>query len=143
MEALTALYKTTPKKFDSLVDNVTGGQVKENLVKTERCKIIEEMKVPKARALLAKDESLMSDIIFKNFVTDGGLAAFYPSLDSIKEERQKMNLHAICGDSSRSMNLGYVVQNEYSVFPVAIFRGKEEYQFLKVNILGENPDRPN
>ncbi len=82
-EALTVLYKTTPKKFDTIVDSATGGQVREDLVKAERFKIIEEMKIPKERALLAKDESLMSDSVFKNFVTDGGLASFYPSLDEL------------------------------------------------------------
>lgn len=133
------LYKTTPTKFDAIVDNATGGQVRENLVQAERCKIIEEMKIPKERALLAKDESLMSDVIFKNFVTDGGLASFYPSLDA-SPPPQKFQL---ISSLKLAMNLGYVVQNEYSVFPIAIFRGKEEYQFLKVNILGENPDKPN
>ncbi len=197
MEALTEVYRIDPKKIDALVDGIGDGSYTEKKLNQLKKQVVDDLRVQPDRALLAKDEGLMSDSIFKSFVVDCGLAKLFPTLDVIKAQRQmwnssvtqlmdinevknknnecigyhvsvariikliieivqqfapdtplpdtlefKVSLDGRIMHSKKEIlvgliptNLSYVVQNEYSVFPIAIFTGDENFDFLKVNTI--------
>ena len=49
------------------------------------------MKLDTERVLMAKDEGLISDVVYKNFIRDLELEKLMPTMSSIKKVRQKWN----------------------------------------------------
>ncbi len=192
-QLLTLLAQRNPKRAEELVLGIDDGRLVQNLVQKE-IEPKEKLIVSPERALLSKDEGLISDEVFRAFIIECGISTLFPSLDSIKKRRQKLNeeikeklnikqmtnlpngntgyecdvkeviklmlstIEAFAPEQQIPdqlefkisldgrllhgkkdilvglipLNLGFVVQNQYNVWPLAIFSGSETFDYLNV-----------
>lgn len=79
-----------PKRIDTLIQNIARGEYWTKRKQDIIDKYKEEINVPVAKALLAKDEGLISDAVYNAFVNECGLANM-PRLHLIKALRQTWN----------------------------------------------------
>ncbi len=189
---LTLMSQHDPKQAEQLVQSIDEGKLVQRLLQKEIQPA--ERIVSPSRALLSKDEGLISDEIFRAFVIECGVSSLFPSLDAVKKRRKELNeeiterliierMHLPDGNIGYEcnvmrviklilqavetftpkqqipdrlefkisldgrlmhgkkdilvglipLNLGFVTQNEYNVWPLAIFSGKEDYNFLNVS----------